>query len=66
MNKSIRKIPPSRTSDQFVVRFYDDGMRQQLKVRAALNERTLNAEILYLVKKGLAAEAVVLTTGAQQ
>lgn len=50
------KKPPSDTCDKFILRFNVDGLRKQLKVRAAENERTLNAEILYLIKRGLAAE----------
>lgn len=54
--------PPAATSDKFILRFNVDGLRKELKVRAAQNERTLNAEILYLIKRGLAAEQ---TQGAQ-
>lgn len=45
-----------RPDDKFILRFNVDGLRKQLKVRAAENERTLNAEILFLIKRGLAAE----------
>ncbi|AVS67851.1 hypothetical protein C8245_21200 [Paracidovorax avenae] len=48
--------PPSATCDKFILRFHVDGLRKELKVRAASNERTLNAEILYLIKRGLDAE----------
>lgn len=51
-----RTKPPSETCDKFIVRFNADGLRRELKVRAAMNERTLNSEILYLIKRGLAAE----------
>lgn len=50
--------------DRFIVRFHDDGMRQSLKLRAAKNERSLNAEILYLLKKGIAAEVAPKHQGA--
>lgn len=46
----------SQICDKFILRMHEDGMRKQLKVRAAENERTLNAEILYLIKRGLQAE----------
>ncbi len=36
-----------------MLRLQNDGLRKQLKIRAIENERTLNAEILYLVKLGL-------------
>lgn len=42
--------------DKFILRFHDEGMRKSLKVRAAMNERTLNAEILHLIKQGMQAE----------
>ena len=48
--------PPSATADKFLMRFHQDGLRKELKVRAAQNERTLNAEILYLIKRGLEVE----------
>lgn len=51
--------PPSETCDKFIVRFNADGLRKQLKIRAAQNERSLNAEILFLIKRGLAAEQEV-------
>lgn len=51
-----QKKPPSDAADRFILRFHIDGMRKQIKARAAMNERTLNAEILYLIKRGLQAE----------
>ena len=47
---------PRQSEDKFLLRFHDDGLRRDLKVRAAQNERTLNAEILYLIKRGLQIE----------
>jgi plasmid stability protein len=46
--------PASKT--QFVLRFPDGEVRKELKVRAAKNERSLNSEILYLIKRGLQVE----------
>lgn len=40
---------------QFVVRFENEEKRIELKVRAAHNRRTMNAEILFLIEKGIAA-----------
>lgn len=56
VEKPQRSLSPSQTADRFIVRFHDEGMRKTLKVRAARNERTLNAEILYLLKRGLQSE----------
>lgn len=53
---TTKQPPPSATCDKFILRFSVDGLRKDLKVRAAENERTLNAEILYLIKRGLRAE----------
>lgn len=53
---TIKQPPPSATCDKFILRFNVDGLRKELKVRAAENERTLNAEILYLIKRGLQVE----------
>jgi hypothetical protein len=42
--------------DKFVLRFDGAGdQRTKLKVRAAENRRTMNAEILYLIEKGIEA-----------
>ncbi len=48
---------PSDAADKYMLRFHTDGLRKTIKARAALNERTLNAEILYLIKRGLEVEA---------
>lgn len=42
--------------DQFVLRFPESGMRKEIKARAAMNERSMNAELIYLIKRGQAAE----------
>lgn len=42
MNKSL---PPSRTADQYVVRF-PDGMRDRIAEAAKANGRSMNAEII--------------------
>lgn len=55
--------PPSALADKFMLRFNPDGLRKQLKIRAAENERTLNGEIMHLIKRGLQAEKQ--TEGAQ-
>jgi len=44
-------------SDKVMLRMHDAGLRKHIKVRAAMNERTMNAEILFLIKRGLEAEA---------
>jgi plasmid stability protein len=63
MQMEVTKFkPPGDTADKFILRFDAGGLRKALKVRAAQNERTLNAEILYLIKRGLTAEL----QGAQQ
>ena len=61
-----KQPPPSVTADKFLMRFNQDGLRKELKVRAAQNERTLNAEILYLIKRGLAAEQAKEAQHAKQ
>lgn len=39
-----------------MLRFHDGELRKDLKVRAVQNERSLNSEILYLIKRGMEAE----------
>lgn len=46
---------PGRGSDQFPLRF-PDGMRDELKKRAASNGRSLNAEIISRLSKSIASE----------
>lgn len=39
-------------ADKYIVRF-KEGMRSTIKQRAARNNRTMNAEILCLIEKGM-------------
>ena len=39
---------------QYVLRFTDPNMRKEIKVQAALNQRSMNAELNYLIKCGQA------------
>lgn len=57
---------PSATADKFLMRFHQDGLRKELKLRAVQNERTLNAEIIYLIKRGLDAEKAKEAQHAKQ
>lgn len=41
--------------DKFIVRFSSEQQRAEIKARAALNRRTMNAEVLFLIEKGLEA-----------
>ena len=50
------KKHPSDQWDKFMLRFTDGNMRQELKARAAMNRRSMNAEILCLIEAGLAKE----------
>lgn len=43
------------SKDKYVLRFHSEDQRAELKARAALNRRTLNAELLYLIKRGMEA-----------
>lgn len=44
----------SRKLDQYIVRF-PDGMRDELKIAAKANGRSLNAEIIHLIERGQAS-----------
>lgn len=44
-----KDLPPSRTAEQFVVRF-PGGMRDRIKTAADENGRSMNAEIVYMVQ----------------
>ena len=45
---------PADGKDQFVIRF-PHGVRNRLKEVAAENRRSMNAELLLLIERGLAA-----------
>lgn len=47
-----KDLPPSRTADQFVVRF-PDGMRDQIAALAKANNRSMNAEIVARLQQTL-------------
>jgi hypothetical protein len=44
----------SATREQFIVRF-PEGLRAKVKAVAAANRRSMNAELLLLIERGLAA-----------
>lgn len=44
-----KELPPSRTAEQFVVRF-PDGMRDRIKEAADANNRSMNAEIIRMIQ----------------
>ena len=44
--------PANQPGDKYVVRF-KEGMRAAIKTHAAQNNRTMNAEILSLLEKGM-------------
>lgn len=50
-----KDLPPSRTADQFVVRF-PDGMRDQIAALAKANNRSMNAEIVARLQQTLATK----------
>ena len=43
----------NREANKYIVRF-PDGMREEVKRRAAENCRSMNAEIIYLLKRAMA------------
>jgi len=48
---TTKQSSPSRDADKYIVRF-PSGMRDEVKRQAAENGRTINAEIIYRLKKG--------------
>jgi hypothetical protein len=44
----------TQTREQFIVRF-PDGLRAKVKAVATANRRSMNAELLLLIERGLAA-----------
>lgn len=41
--------------DRFILRFHDEGQRAAIKARAATNNRSMNAEVLVLIERGVRA-----------
>lgn len=52
MADQLQTSAPSK--EQFIVRF-PDGLRAKVKAVAAANRRSMNAELLLLIERGLAA-----------
>lgn len=50
------KQPQYAEKDKFILRFSDPDQRAKLKASAALNRRTMNSEILYLLDLGMKKE----------
>lgn len=50
MSSDAGKTAP--TQSQYVLKFHDKLVKQELKASAALNDRSMNEEILYLIKCG--------------
>lgn len=47
-----KKKRPSQVADRFIVRM-PDGLRDEIKKNAVENRRTMNAEILMLIERGM-------------
>lgn len=52
-----KDLPPSRTAEQFVVRF-PEGMRDRIKEAAEVNNRSMNAEIVARLEASFASPGV--------
>lgn len=47
-----QQAPKTDGKDKFILKFHNEQQRARLKSRAALNHRSLNAEILFLIERG--------------
>lgn len=52
---------PSERADRFMLRF-PDGLRDCVRDRADKNERSMNSEIIFLIKKGMESTSDQPTT----
>lgn len=59
---SIPSPTPSSTKEQFILRF-PAGMRDQLKLLATSNRRSMNAELLLLIETGMGVSSAVPRAG---
>lgn len=57
-----KDLPPSRTAEQFVVRF-PDGMRNRIAEAAKANNRSMNAEIVARLQESFAGRSHPDSTG---
>lgn len=48
-----KKAVKRAANDKFVLRFHSEEQRTALKIRAAQNRRTMNAELLFLIDRGV-------------
>jgi hypothetical protein len=55
---------PGALKEQFIVRF-PDGLRSKVKAIAAGNRRSMNAELLLLIEKGMAAASIEYSQNAK-
>lgn len=49
---SEKQKPSSQEAEKYIVRF-KDGMRDEIKRRAANNGRSMNSEIIHLLQRGM-------------
>jgi hypothetical protein len=57
-----KDLPPSRTAEQFVVRF-PEGMRDRIAEAAKKNNRSMNAEIVARLSQSLSSVSVSVSEG---
>ena len=48
-SQTVQAIKPV---GQYALKFFDKSVKQALKASAALNDRSMNDEILYLIQRG--------------
>ena len=51
----VAQVRTAQAGDKFILRFHGEGQRSEIKARAALNKRSMNAEILVLIEQALQA-----------
>ncbi len=57
----------SDQSDKYILRFDEPGLRDRIKQLAAAEHRTLNGQLLHLIKLGMRTEQLPASQqGAQQ
>lgn len=49
---SMDVVKAEKPEAQYVLKFFDKAVKQALKASAALNDRSMNEEILYLIRRG--------------
>lgn len=56
---SHKKAHNARNADKFIIRFSDDEGRENLRKAAEANMRSMNAQALYYIERGMIQDGLI-------